>query len=215
MLPIYDDATLRSYRGKNRRTSPSRSYRLTAPVEMPPHVYAIAESMYYNLKSYSESAWRRREATSDSARPVLHHQWRVGRRQDRGGQESARLSLCLALTPAGHGVRDTMTALSLTAQVHRRCVRLERRRRHHEHQGHRPGCAHCAPRMADAQLRTRCSSHLAAPRRCETTTRVDTCVDQRPSRAHAIRASSSRSSSTARAHRSARRSPTTCSVRAS
>ena len=28
---------------------------LIAPVEMPPHVYAIAESMYYNLKSYSES----------------------------------------------------------------------------------------------------------------------------------------------------------------
>lgn len=42
MLPIYTDEVLRSYRGKNR-------------LEMPPHVYAIAESMYYNLTSYKEN----------------------------------------------------------------------------------------------------------------------------------------------------------------
>lgn len=42
MLPIYTDEVLRSYRGKNR-------------LEMPPHVYAIAESMYYNLMSYKEN----------------------------------------------------------------------------------------------------------------------------------------------------------------
>ncbi|GAA6034384.1 hypothetical protein JCM8097_002697 [Rhodosporidiobolus ruineniae] len=42
MLPIYDDATLRSYRGKNR-------------LEMVPHVYAIAESAYYNMLSYKDN----------------------------------------------------------------------------------------------------------------------------------------------------------------
>jgi myosin I len=42
LLPIYDDATLRSYRGKNR-------------LEMPPHVYAIAESAYYHMTSYHEN----------------------------------------------------------------------------------------------------------------------------------------------------------------
>ena len=42
MLPIYSDDILRSYRGKNR-------------LEMPPHVYAIAESMYYNMTSYKEN----------------------------------------------------------------------------------------------------------------------------------------------------------------
>lgn len=42
MLPIYDEATLRSYRGKNR-------------LEMVPHVYAIAESAYYNMISYKDN----------------------------------------------------------------------------------------------------------------------------------------------------------------
>lgn len=39
---IYTPEILQSYRGKNR-------------LEMTPHVYAIAESMYYNMKAYSEN----------------------------------------------------------------------------------------------------------------------------------------------------------------
>lgn len=42
MLPIYDETTLRSYRGKNR-------------LEMVPHVYAIAESAYYAMRSYGDN----------------------------------------------------------------------------------------------------------------------------------------------------------------
>ena len=42
MLPIYSDETLHSYRGKNR-------------LEMSPHVYAIAESAYYQMISYKEN----------------------------------------------------------------------------------------------------------------------------------------------------------------
>lgn len=41
-LGIYTDDILRSYRGKNR-------------LEMPPHVYAIAESAYYNMLAYKEN----------------------------------------------------------------------------------------------------------------------------------------------------------------
>lgn len=41
-LGIYTEAVRESYVGKNR-------------LEMPPHVYAIAESMYYNMKSYNEN----------------------------------------------------------------------------------------------------------------------------------------------------------------
>lgn len=41
-LGIYTDAIMQSYQGKNR-------------LEVPPHVYAIAESMYYNLKAYNEN----------------------------------------------------------------------------------------------------------------------------------------------------------------
>lgn len=41
-LGIYTQQTLNMYKGKNR-------------LEVPPHVYAIAESMYYNLKSYGDS----------------------------------------------------------------------------------------------------------------------------------------------------------------
>ena len=41
-LGIYTDQVLDSYRGKNR-------------LEMPPHVYAIAESAYYNMKAYSDN----------------------------------------------------------------------------------------------------------------------------------------------------------------
>ncbi|ROW14700.1 hypothetical protein VPNG_03747 [Cytospora leucostoma] len=41
-LGIYTDQVLDSYRGKNR-------------LEMPPHVFAIAESSYYNMKAYHEN----------------------------------------------------------------------------------------------------------------------------------------------------------------
>ncbi|CDO95925.1 unnamed protein product [Kluyveromyces dobzhanskii CBS 2104] len=41
-LGIYTDSVLESYKGKNR-------------LEVPPHVFAIAESMYYNLKAYNEN----------------------------------------------------------------------------------------------------------------------------------------------------------------
>ncbi|BGP38773.1 class II myosin [Rhodotorula kratochvilovae] len=42
MLPIYDDTTLHSYKGKNR-------------LEMVPHVYAVAESAHYNMRSYGDN----------------------------------------------------------------------------------------------------------------------------------------------------------------
>ncbi|EMC94973.1 hypothetical protein BAUCODRAFT_73113 [Baudoinia panamericana UAMH 10762] len=41
-LGIYTDQILESYQGKNR-------------LEVPPHVFAIAESMYYNMKAYNEN----------------------------------------------------------------------------------------------------------------------------------------------------------------
>ncbi|KAN0084753.1 P-loop containing nucleoside triphosphate hydrolase protein [Elaphomyces granulatus] len=41
-LGIYTDAVLQSYRGKNR-------------LEVPPHVFAVAESSYYNMKAYKEN----------------------------------------------------------------------------------------------------------------------------------------------------------------
>ena len=41
-LGIYTDTVLQSYKGKNR-------------LEVPPHVYSIAEGAYYNMKAYHEN----------------------------------------------------------------------------------------------------------------------------------------------------------------
>ncbi|GME93071.1 unnamed protein product [[Candida] boidinii] len=41
-LGIYTDQVLKSYKNKNR-------------LEVPPHVFAIAEAMFYNLRSYNEN----------------------------------------------------------------------------------------------------------------------------------------------------------------
>ncbi|QLG72593.1 hypothetical protein HG535_0D03010 [Zygotorulaspora mrakii] len=41
-LGIYTDAIMETYKGKNR-------------LEVPPHVFAIAETMYYNMKAYNEN----------------------------------------------------------------------------------------------------------------------------------------------------------------
>ena len=41
-LGIYTEEVLASYRGKNR-------------LEMPPHVFAVAESAYYNMKGYKDN----------------------------------------------------------------------------------------------------------------------------------------------------------------
>lgn len=41
-LGIYTEEVLASYRGKNR-------------LEMPPHVFAVAESSYYNMNGYKDN----------------------------------------------------------------------------------------------------------------------------------------------------------------
>lgn len=41
-LGIYSDTVLQSYKGKNR-------------LEVPPHVYSIAESAYYNMNAYHDN----------------------------------------------------------------------------------------------------------------------------------------------------------------
>ncbi|CAG8634099.1 13278_t:CDS:10 [Rhizophagus irregularis] len=59
-LGIYTDEILRSYTGKNR-------------LEMPPHVYAVAESSYYHMNSYKENQCIIISGESEAAKRIMQY----------------------------------------------------------------------------------------------------------------------------------------------
>ncbi|CAG8541360.1 16426_t:CDS:10, partial [Acaulospora morrowiae] len=60
-LGIYTDEILKSYTGKNR-------------LEMPPHVYAVAESAYYNMNSYQENHGESGAGKTEAAKREIYIQ---------------------------------------------------------------------------------------------------------------------------------------------
>ncbi|GAA96617.1 uncharacterized protein L969DRAFT_624263 [Mixia osmundae IAM 14324] len=92
MLPIYNNATLHSYRGKNR-------------LEMPPHVYAVSESAYYNMTSYNQNqcviiSGESGAGKTEAAKRFIEYTVEVSKQNAAGSSKASRINeMVLATQP--------------------------------------------------------------------------------------------------------------------
>ena len=113
-LGIYTDEVLQRYKGKNR-------------LEVPPHVFAIAESAYYNMNAYHENqcviiSGESGAGKTEAAKQIMQYIAAVSGGQDSSIQEIKDMVLATNPLLESFGCAKTLRNNNSSRHVRRRCA---------------------------------------------------------------------------------------------
>ena len=146
-LGIYTDEVLQRYKGKNR-------------LEVPPHVFSIAEGAYYNMNAYHENqcviiSGESGAGKTEAAKQIMQYIAAVSGGQDSSIQEIKDMVLATNPLLESFGCAKTLRNNNSSRHVRTECVRFRQGTRpHHTRAGEISGDHVQRPRRTD-----RCSNH--------------------------------------------------------